>query len=573
MSYSLTGNSIRRMVNDAANIIGTATNDSNLQNSILRGGEILSNISDQDISLKNLNVNTNVSDAFDDLINVPNRITDDILKNKITSIDSQGLFDIGKPCSFPTMIDPQGRVNRLLQSRMNIVDILPCVWTYTMLKDQFKSVKSGDITGLHPYVDFNEAISEFKSTCSVYGLRAYDGIRIYTTDDTTCTDSISNMYTDNFFQGAVNKMSDAGRAFTQFLRSVKSNAPTQLSDAITGKVQEAGVSQKIENVLSDQLGGPNGLDQSTIAGLTGTIGSIGEVALRTFVEGRRISLPQIWSSSTYNPSLSCVVKLVSPYGDPKAVKEFIIKPLIYLLILTSPKTIDGISYGQPHTLSVAAYGMGQAPLAGVEDITLRRGGADTSFNLFRQPLTIDVSIRFRFLNDGFGVLTAGASPNDEANCFKHSHLDNPNVGGGYGISKSMATMPTLGKVVESLRPVYSTSFKESIGSDVQNIRTIGSIEQSHFRSVTQKSKESTDSIFGTIDDIMAIGENFGLDQQISSITRQATNILTDMNNDIQQDRQTAETMIDTFDWTNPDTNEPWEDNGSQWINPDTGEPF
>jgi len=48
----------------------------------------------------------------------------------------------------------------------------------------------------------------------------------------------------------------------------------------------------------------------------------------------------------YSGNLSVNIRLVSPYGHPKAVKEFILKPLSYLLLLAAPQTTNGVTYGR-----------------------------------------------------------------------------------------------------------------------------------------------------------------------------------------------------------------------------------
>lgn len=396
------------------------------------------------------------------------------------------LFIIGKPCKFPKEIDPNGRINKLLKAKMNVVDLIPCDYKMDITKDGDKE----GIHGLVPTIKFGKATQDFSKICGNYGLQVASGIRIYTTDETTSMDNFNNQYTDNFFQGVADRASEMGQNLKAFQRSINSNMDTTLANAAQNLKDEgmnliSGAASSAADFLE--------IDPETQSQISQGVSGMADVAIEAMISGKRISFPQIWTTSSYDPSLTLQVKLVSPYGTPEAVKEFIIKPITYLLILGTPKTDDGVSYGHPFPLTIKAYGLGYTPLGGITNISLRRGGGDTSFNLFRQPLTVDVSITFQYLNAGFA--TYGPDANPEGSEFSNSHMPTDQSIGS-GPDEMFPAMPTLGKIIRSLRPVDFEGFLGSGGSSSSNMDRTSSIsmEQSTYQSVNKHANDITEEI-------------------------------------------------------------------------------
>ena len=317
---------------------------------------------------------------------------------------------IGKPCAFHETVDPNHRIGKFLRNRMSIIDLIPCYFKIDFSK---ASDSTSDASGLTPSVVYDESIPEFKDTCIGHGLDPVTALRIYTTDDTTVSDNISNNLKDNYFQQALNSLSEKGQPIRDFMGSLDQNA--------------------IDSLIGSGGGTGNGLTDKLL-----------KTAVNIAIKGHRVSLPSIWSDSTYTPNFQAIVKLASPYGDPKAIKEFIIKPLLYLLILGSPKTEDGVSYGKPFFLTIKAYGLNYTPIGIISNITLRRGGNDTSFNIYKQPLTIDVSLDFSYLIKGFAHWKQGKGDVNVFNTSEDFEYCKEEVGD--------TALPTLSHIVKSLRP-------------------------------------------------------------------------------------------------------------------------
>lgn len=355
------------------------------------------------------------------------------------------LFRMGRPINFPNRIDPSHRISRFMRSRMNIVDIVPCDFTINFgnIGDQQGSDNSIDLSGLIPQITYNNAVQRYQHSCSSYGVDSkYAGIRLYTTDDTTANDSISNDFGENAFLAAFNKLRTMASPIRQFAESVGGMTALRKFTGTTS-----------ENVQTIVKGSTADLEKDLGTSLSGLAGQVSKAASELILHGSRVELPKIWDSSTYMPSFTSVVRLVSPYGHPNAIKEFIIRPLIHLLLLSTPTTFDGISYNRPQTLSIQAYGINYTPLGVIQSVNLRRGGSDTSFNIYRQPLSIEASIVFQFLTNGIAHFDGGVKEqlNYDQNIFKESQkpFEKSRLLG----NTSKATIHSVGRIVTSLKPI------------------------------------------------------------------------------------------------------------------------
>lgn len=364
-----------------------------------------------------------------------------------SALPSDGsLFKIGRPCAFDTSIDKNNRIGRYLRAKMNIVDLIPCSFSVEFSKISENVEKEG-LKGLLPKLQYDQPIAEFQSTCNWYGLPSnFIGLRLFTTDDTSVADNISHNYSANAFETLLNTASEA---WTNARQSLVSVGGQEVETALRGVSEVVGT--KISEGIT-ALAGALTKDTKTQDAIKSATRNITTTALASILTGSRISLPQIWSNSDYDPSLNITFKLVSPYGSPDAIKEFVIQPLMYLLLLCSPKTYDGMTYNRPPMLTVNAYGIGYSPIAAITNISLRRGGNDTSFNLYRQPLSIDVSLTISFLAKGFAAFSGDTKNSD-------SYEKDIYVTAGKSITSSgdlrrtSSTFTTVGRIVDSLRPM------------------------------------------------------------------------------------------------------------------------
>jgi hypothetical protein len=336
-----------------------------------------------------------------------------------------------------------------MESKMNVIDIIPCNYMVPFTKASEVFNKNSDTTSgvdaLTPQISYGQAVTEFQEVCRNYGLdSSFGGLRVFLTDQTTATDDFTNTYTDNYLTSKYNSLFEFTKKMRDVGRSVSSNW-----DATAREITAQG-GEKVGTKLGDLYEDLTGTDVGLGGKLEVLMGAVGAAV----GAGDRIALPKVWSDSNYNPSINAVVKLVSPYGHPDAIKEFVIKPLMYLLIMASPRTRDGISYGHSPKVTIKGYGMVHLPLAHISNVNLRKGGDDTSFNIYKQPLSIDVSLQFESLISGFASFTGtGESKLSEGG--EYFYKDTSKVIRDFGDIKAgkRAFFSTLGTVVDSIRPV------------------------------------------------------------------------------------------------------------------------
>lgn len=360
------------------------------------------------------------------------------------------MYEIGKPYAFNDVVDPYHRLSNYIKTKMSVVDLIPCQCELNFSK--VRKIEQGEnpFEGGFFKISYDEKINLFNEICRIHGLgenNVYCGIRLFTTDGTTTTDSFNIQYGENLLQSPVNSLSDRVRKLNEILRSIGLNSAAVMENlaARGGDLAKKGAEslnaspEVAENVRK-------------------MVASMGEVLLK----GNRVSFPKIWQNTTYTNTLNAQIRLVSPYGHPDAVKKFIIKPLMFLLILASPHTIDGMSYGDAMPLTIKAYGMNYTALGTISNITLRRGGNDTSFNVYRQPLTVDVSIDFQTLLDGFAVykplpqnLKQYETQIPDYYIYHSTGLFDPDLDviGKEALSEVKFPLPTMKAFVKSLAPV------------------------------------------------------------------------------------------------------------------------
>lgn len=390
--------------------------------------------------------------------------------------------EVGKPCVYHESVDADHRISNFFRNRMSIIDLIPCTYKFN-----FSAAKEGDspAAGILPQIDYSRT-DDFEEKCSHHGLPSVKAIRMYTTDDTTASDQFTNSLKGNFFKSGLNRISQAGDSMRQFIRSADERVIHDIADWTT-----------------DQTGNLNtGNDESDQM-----LHALSQTAVDVVARGHRVSLPSIWNDSNYNPNFVTNIKLVSPYGHPASIKEFVIKPLLYLLLLASPETGDGVSYGHPFFLTLKAYGLSYCPLAMISNVTLRRGGSDSSFNIYRQPLSINVSLEFQYAVNGFAHHNPKHSDGD-AGIF--GSADQPEHLRDEGGSTAL---PTLSHIVKSLRPRVPNHFE-----GYANLKEARNTKPEHEEGSPGDTTPSTPSVMETIDDALSAMTPDQSDQQATFAT-------------------------------------------------------
>lgn len=359
------------------------------------------------------------------------------------------LFLIGRPCKFNTVIDPSQRFGNYLRSKMSVIDLIPVDYgiEYNKMLDVVTGAKAKDEEKIESIYKFSYNSTEegkiglYKRLCSYHGLKEFVGLRLFTTDDTTTNETIQVQYKDSTFQGLTDKMADFGQQYRETANIALGSGAKNFGDSVTSAA--SGAASDIVKTLG---GGPQ--IQQLLQGVV-------QVAGDMVMQGNKMTFPKLWQNTSYTNSMSVNIRLVSPYGHPKAIKEFIMKPLSYLILLAAPQTKDGITFGGNIPITIKAYGMNYTIFGSIASLTFRRGGSDTSYNLYRQPLTIDVSIEFQTLFDAFAVFDGQGKKKlqTDKGAFTNTLLTDPSSSNLYDGSGQNKLMTSLGTILASLRPV------------------------------------------------------------------------------------------------------------------------
>ena len=311
------------------------------------------------------------------------------------------LFEIGKTPEIPEMDLTDGELNTSLLTKMKAVDIIPVYYTIDAANLFERFGGFGGTSGHVVSLNYDVARNEFHSKLAGVGISdTPSGIRAWMLNDSNANEQFSNEYAPNKLVDAYDNVVATTKPFTQLMNSI-------------------GI-------------------------LTAGTGAAHPYAA-ALLDGKQASLPKIWNSSEYNPSLEIVIKLNSPYGDVDSITENIVKELIVLLCMVSPLSYDGVTYGNPPFFTVRAYGISMMNIAVLKTLSINRCGGDIRFNALKQPNDILINMSFEPAMPGFAALLS----NDIAN-FQMAKI--PLMDGTSIALTKYPGVTTIGNVINSLRP-------------------------------------------------------------------------------------------------------------------------
>lgn len=336
------------------------------------------------------------------------------------------LSDIGNPVKFDERTDPGGRANTNFKRGMSVVDLIPV--DYKLNLANFNEASDKFVTQFL----YENPIKYFQEECDSYGVfdPGMAGLRLWLTGETINQETISNNFENSIIEQKLNTLSEWGRPFRETMKAF-GNTGQQTMEAF-------------QDTVKDSVNTTAGADAK---GLEKIFGSLGQ--------GKHFSLPKVWKDSTYNPSLSLNVKLVSPYGDSTSVAKHVIRPLIQLLILGAPISDDGITYGYPKYLQIKAYGITNISIGYIDSISINRGGADTTYNVWRQPTSLDLTISIKPALNGFAAIwNKDGTVSDKGFDKEQLTVNDTLYPSQYNINTDIGPgIITIGNIIKSFQPV------------------------------------------------------------------------------------------------------------------------
>ena len=215
-------------------------------------------------------------------------------------------------------------------------------------------------------------------------------------------------HTDKFMQKTMIPIY-ADTSSTRFSES-GSNATSE--SMLAGMVKNAGsLSREIDFLFNGQINNANAtynsdqqnLLQEKLGGLAEDLGVKGPIdhilsAGKTVINGGNLIFPEIWQDSQYKKTYDIGMKLYSPYGDPLSIYNNIYHPLLCILALTLPRSLNKQGYASPFLIKVFSKGWFSCDMGMIESISINKGGSSgKEWTDYGYPLAVDVTISIKDL--------------------------------------------------------------------------------------------------------------------------------------------------------------------------------
>jgi hypothetical protein len=350
----------------------------------------------------------------------------------------EALKNIGTQIRLPSNIDPSYRMSDYIRQSYHVLDLIPC---HPLIA--FSSETSNQKMGVK--ADYEPLIKLYKIICNKYGLdNQYCGIRAWLTSDTVFQDDINSTYDKNLLESTIiDKLrSDSLAGWYKTFNQIDFTNFLQVFS--TDKNLREKVNNNIADTQKTLLDNPWKNITDIIMNNKGT--GAGNI-FADILKGNMLGLPKKWDNTTYSPTFTANVNLVSPYGHPDCVKKYVVEPLLYLLLLAVPFSPDGVTYGYPLLVRVKSYGICNINFGYISNISIRRGGSDVTYNKFRQPLSVDVNFSIHPVIDGLAAVV-----NDDIDNVKVDVVTK-NDGDQFDQEISLQTsFNSIGNLINSFRP-------------------------------------------------------------------------------------------------------------------------
>lgn len=229
-----------------------------------------------------------------------------------------------------------------------------------------------------------------KGTSLFMNTELYGAIPFYINSETSMSESFSNDTTQSQLASTVNGISDMGREIN-FLLGYGSNA---LGTAFDGFNNED-INQNMENVneiINKFLG-----KSSMLSNLAGNLAVV--------AQGGKMIFPEIWSDSSFSRSYNVTIKLVSPDSDKLSIYFNIIVPIIFLLCLCLPRSVQKYpnDYIAPFLVRGIYKGQYNIDMGIITDMSITRGGDEQSWTIDSLPTQAEVSFTIKDLYSALSI--------------------------------------------------------------------------------------------------------------------------------------------------------------------------
>lgn len=120
--------------------------------------------------------------------------------------------------------------------------------------------------------------------------------------------------------------------------------------------------------------------------------------LTTIATGGKMHFPEIWADSQFTRSYNCHFKFMSPDPSPLSIYLNVLVPLIHLMCLVAPQTINGNvnSYSTPFLVRAIYKGMFNVDTGIITSMSVNKGG-DCQWTKNGVPTSIEVDVEIKDL--------------------------------------------------------------------------------------------------------------------------------------------------------------------------------
>lgn len=201
-----------------------------------------------------------------------------------------------------------------------------------------------------------------------------------------------------------------GKAITASETFSNSTSPNPLEEQLNSVAQEndenTGGKEAKEAASGNALGAVGAFAKKT--GLK-ILGNFSEQAL--VMSGRgRVSLPEVFASSSFSRSFSFDFKFHSPYGDNLSIFENEYIPFLILLALSAPRQIGKMTYTSPFAVRVSVKNKIMINYGLVESLSVTRGGDTNDWTPSGYPKTLTCSLQIKDLEPTIALPLASRGP-------------------------------------------------------------------------------------------------------------------------------------------------------------------
>lgn len=317
---------------------------------------------------------------------------------------------IGSLPGYNKNIDPDGKYAKKLLSNINKVVLKPVGYSVDfkgMSLDMMQMLQAVTADKTPTTKDTNDVVYKIGSDANFSFTNGEKGAKIGTLDALTIWKSIltanKTMSGSSGLDENVTSLQILGANDSTFTEVLSNNyKPSIIDSGSTSTIQEFMGKMKSLNSAQQLF---TAFDADAGRAIMRTSSSSSDVLnmLAGKALGYQTTLPKEWYNSSYQSGLQLLIRLISPSGHHSDVYKYILKPLMYLICAASPITYNGAVYGFPPLWRVEAEGLQTVPLAGISALTISRGGNDTIFNRWNQPLNVDVRMSLESIIDGFAT--------------------------------------------------------------------------------------------------------------------------------------------------------------------------